>query len=255
MNQQPDKLFRDKLHGFEKPVSNNAWNRISDNLDKKNNRFTWLKMAAALLLLATAGILVFSLEPRNNAPVVTEKVEPAKKMEPTQDSVQVNKPFSAPGMATTTPPSSTPKEKHARVKEPGKNKTSSMEKSTPGVGKAYAMKQSEPLTQQEFVEEGNSVISEIIAPAISDIIVPAAKAEENVNLVFKVEEVNEKYLRKKYTVAEATPEEKEPSALRKLLDKAYELKHNQDPLGELRQRKNEILALNFKNGKGRNENK
>jgi hypothetical protein len=42
--------------------------------------------------------------------------------------------------------------------------------------------------------------------------------------------------------------------LRKLLDKAYDLKHNQDPLGDLRQKKNEIFALNFKNDKQRSEN-
>jgi hypothetical protein len=57
-------------------------------------------------------------------------------------------------------------------------------------------------------------------------------------------------------LAEATPELKKPSTLKKLLDKAYDLKHNQDAFGELRQKKNEILALNFKNEKQqRNQNR
>jgi hypothetical protein len=80
-----------------------------------------------------------------------------------------------------------------------------------------------------------------------------ANNERSVTLIFDAEQVNEKFLNKNLIV-KATPEEKKPSTLRKLLDKAYDLKHNQDPLGNLRQRKNEIFALNFKNDKQRSEN-
>jgi hypothetical protein len=66
--------------------------------------------------------------------------------------------------------------------------------------------------------------------------------------------VNAKYLDKK-SLAEATSNEKKPSRLRKLLDKAYDLKHNQEPFADLRQKKNEILALNFKNEKQPSQNK
>jgi hypothetical protein len=54
---------------------------------------------------------------------------------------------------------------------------------------------------------------------------------------------------------DATPEDKKPSTLKKLLRKANELTNNQDPLGDLRQKKNEILALNFKSDKQRGQNK
>jgi hypothetical protein len=53
---------------------------------------------------------------------------------------------------------------------------------------------------------------------------------------------------------DATPEDKKPSTFKKLLSRAYDLKNNQDPIGELRQKKNEILALNFKKDK-RGQNK
>ncbi len=74
------------------------------------------------------------------------------------------------------------------------------------------------------------------------------ESPRNVTIVFTAEEVNEKYLAKN-TEAQATPVGEETSGLRKLLDKAYDLKHNRDFLGELRQKKNEILAMNFKNDK------
>ena len=71
-------------------------------------------------------------------------------------------------------------------------------------------------------------------------------------IVFTPEEVNQKYLSRK-NEARATSEAKQPSTLRNLLDKAQDLKHNQDPLGEIRQKKDEILAMNFRKEKQRTE--
>jgi hypothetical protein len=66
-------------------------------------------------------------------------------------------------------------------------------------------------------------------------------------------EETDQYLNKN-TLAEATAHDKKPSTFKKFLKKANDLKSNQDPFGDLRERKNEILALNFKNDK-REQNK
>jgi hypothetical protein len=58
----------------------------------------------------------------------------------------------------------------------------------------------------------------------------------------------------KKALAQATSEEKKSSTFKKLLKKANDLKSNQDPFGDLREKKNEILALNFRNEK-RGQNK
>lgn len=71
-------------------------------------------------------------------------------------------------------------------------------------------------------------------------------------LVFNARET-EAYLDKN-SVDDATEEGKDASTFKKLLQKARDLKTNQDPLGDLRLKKNEILALNFKNDK-RGQNK
>jgi len=68
-----------------------------------------------------------------------------------------------------------------------------------------------------------------------------------------------KYLKKDFSaeknvLAQATSEEKKTSTFKKLLEKAEDLATNQDPLGDVRQMKDEILALNFKNEK-RGQNK
>ena len=72
-------------------------------------------------------------------------------------------------------------------------------------------------------------------------------------IIFAAEDIDTKYLDKK-ALAEATSDAKKSSTLKKLLDKAYDLKYNQDPFGDLRQKKNEILALNFRKKNNVSEN-
>jgi hypothetical protein len=110
-----------------------------------------------------------------------------------------------------------------------------------------------------FIEEKLPVESVETAPVeqekTSDPIVADVQSKSShVTIVITSTEADEKYLDKK-SLAEATSEEKKSSTLRKLLDTAYDLKNNQDPFGDLRQKKNEILALNFKSEKQRSQNK
>ena len=96
-------------------------------------------------------------------------------------------------------------------------------------------------------------VAEKVANSGPEINPPWQDERKALKIVFTVEEVNKKYLNKS-AVAEATSPANETSTIQKLLDKAYDLKHNQDPLGELRQKKNEILALNFGGERQRTDN-
>ena len=80
----------------------------------------------------------------------------------------------------------------------------------------------------------------------------AVVPERSMTLVFNTRET-EAYLDKN-SLGEATEDGKDASTFKKLLQKARDLKTNQDPIGDLRLKKNEILALNFKNDK-RGQNK
>ena len=59
MNQQPDKLFRERLEGFQKPAPASAWDKIETNLDKKSPAGLWWKIAASLLLFAVASYMLW----------------------------------------------------------------------------------------------------------------------------------------------------------------------------------------------------
>ena len=254
MNRQPDKLFRDKLQGYQKPVSPEAWKKISQNLHQKNHVVLWLKIAASILLLACASVLIFSGETQRPSPVLSEKAIPPSNQKP-EDSEKV------------IPGKSVPAEEQKQATSSPVTRPSAKS----GVSKK-ANEQRDPTPARQFAKTSDEEVPYLAVNESDNEIPEADKATEDessetdgtspekineragrVTIVYSAKEVDEKYLNKNFT-AEATSEEKESSTFRKLLDKAYDLKHNQDPLGDLRQMKNEILALNFKNDKQRSEN-
>lgn len=250
MNQQPDRLFREKLENFQKAAPAHSWSRVEAGLTKKNNRTLWLKVAASLLLLVAAAALLLRPQ-KNTAPLLTEK----------NTNTAVEK-IHAPEKKEATPgPSTAAPEKNAITETPAATKKRSVKQHTK---KTDTVSPSPEVNTPELVAEVEEEITEITPEEVTTAVVETAaetsvaaetsQADAGVTLVLTAEEVNKKYLDKK-SLAEATPGDKKPSTLRKLLDKAYDLKHNQDPFGDLRQKKNEILALNFKSEKQRSQNK
>jgi hypothetical protein len=254
MNQQPDKLFREKLENFSKAVPASAWSRVEKGLDKKKNKGLWLKVAASLLLLAVAAILLWPDQPtEKNSNLVAEKSIPHSQPESVRknESKVIDKPVVTPSEEKSKQPSDSRKRRKARVKDQPQKKSAS-----PGIEMSGEKSRVEEISITEVPKEKIAVITKPVIPVPLEITeeTTSHKEESGVTLVYTAEEVNAKYLDKK-SLAEATSAEKKPSTLRKLLDKAYDLKHNQDPFADLRQKKNEILALNFKNEKQRSQNK
>ena len=252
MNDQPDKFFRDKLTGFQPPVSVEAWNRVSRNLGRKTDQRLWLKVAAGLLLFAAAGMLIFPLQQDDAALHLSENTAPVKKLGPAppEKSIPEQSEANVQKEIHTSPVAAGPQDEGSTQRRKQKKEDPRpVPASEPPPAEHHAIAATEtPLADHAGIAEEGSPETQR-APAAAP---PAEK--ENITIVFTAQEVNEKYLKKKNDVAEATSETKESSTWRKLLDKAYDLKRNQDPLGNLRQKKNEILALNFKNDKQSHDN-
>ena len=247
MNQQPDKLFRDKLEGFSKPVPSRAWDKIETNLDKKNNSGLWLKIAASLLLLAAATFILWPGYKTVN-----------------HDQQLANKPVDE-LMQKTTPEknitSVTPNEQSTVEEKEQKSNTKRVQHSprvvhTPDpTDKASVMiaDHTTPVIEEPVDNAVEASPEMVVVPetlVAQEII--SEPATQNITLVFNADDTDE-YLDKK-SLAKATAEQEDASTFKKLLKKVKGLKNNQDPFGELRQKKNEILALNFKNEK-RGQNK
>lgn len=249
MNQQPDKFFRDKLHGYEKGVSPGVWTRVSGNLSAKKNNLFWIRIAAGVALLITASILIIRFPDRNGTNIATYTEKPAtpSAVRPQQRTPEPEKEVSdtAPRHTNATASRGTTQ----RDLPISKKRESSTPTASPDNIVESVPGPIEQLTDAPLSASAPGPHEENISRAD----VANRETNKNITIVLTAKEVNGKYLKKKNVETQATSEEKESSGLRKLLDKASDLKHNQDPFGDLRQKKNEILALNFKTSK-RNEN-
>lgn len=253
MNQQPDKFFREKLEGFQKTAPSPAWEKIEAGLDKKNNKGLLLKIAAGLLLLAAASFVIWTtLRSTDNTRAQTAERESQKVTAPQQKPVDTqitiaDKENPQPEKKETQKTTARPKRKTKSPAVPVETPVLKEEETIAHL-EPSATKETEAINPEE-IKTGETVLS--VEPVV------AAENSNNtveaVNIVYSAEEVNEKYL-DKVALAKATSGQKKPSTFRKLLEKAYDLKNNQDPFGDLRQKKNEIFALNFKNEK-RSQNK
>lgn len=272
MNQQPDKLFQHKLRNYQKTAPASAWDKISAAQASKKHPAVWLKIAASLLLIGAAGATWFLTRPDTATHSLSEKNQhPYSETTPPSDSSEQR---SLPDAGSSISGSSLADERPLQKPAESSNKSGTHDDhktekinsrsgrenavaSTQHAGSSEAVKHNDIATRMP--ESGNagievaSTLNETSAnDAISnDEVTSTAKsssiAATGVTLSYSVEDVSA-YLEKNIS-DEATEEDKKQSTLKKLLQKANDLKTNQDPVGELRQRKNEILALNFINDK------
>lgn len=249
MNQQPDKLFRDKLQSFQAPAPSGAWNRIEANLDKKNNKVLWFRIAASLLLVAIA---TFLLWPTNSTDTTVPQSQLADKTKQ-QEVVQPPQKKETEIITPAPVPQNTIAKKDVAIRKRVETRQTVSTKENIVV----EQKKEEALIAENInspVEKNETADTSVNSTtAETQTTVAASTEEQKVKIIFSAEDIDNKYLDKK-ALAEATSDEKKSSTLKKLLDKAYDLKYNQDPFGDLRQKKNEILALNFRTDKQRKEN-
>lgn len=240
MNQQPDKLVREKLDTFVHPIPDRAWSRIERKLDKNATSRIWLRMAASFLILCAASFTIWLLhnEPdpieNNIATNNTEQTIPLDSAHQTKKNSIEEKVDAPKGKET----------KQKKVQKKTITKDASIQKE----GIQIIFNEIELEHDVEEITNKESYQGELFTR--HDTLNDTSKYK----LVLQADAVNEKYLGKKYLAAATSPEKKS-STIKKLLNKAYDLKTNQDPFGELRQMKDEILALEFRNDKKKIQNK
>ncbi len=220
MTSQPDKLFRDKLENLQRPVPAAAWERIEASLDKDRYKGLWLKIAAGFLLLSVAAFLLWPRTPSEN----TQPLTNINSATPGKETIEKNNaPVPVPSIADEQDP---------------------IKKIITPRNKKEITKKGEPVLVAETIENSRRILEPIeIVPVIET---NSAEETPSRTIVYTAEEVNAKFLRKK-SPSEATSVGKKTSGIQKLMGLAYDLKNNENGLGDLRQKKDEILALNFLN--------
>ncbi len=251
MNQHPDKLFREKLEGYQKPAPASAWEKIAAAQSKKNDKWLWLKIAASIAFIAVIGYMSWP-EPK------TENLSHESSIKPSEEKTSEQVPPVNEKMADVKTETTQQAASSDKPSTPVSNRKSIGKKMSPpkddvqNLNVAETTKE-ETLPLRNETKEDIALVEPVIQPKIEDTSVAAQPEPQKITLVYTAKDVEE-YLDKK-SLAEATSDSKKSSTLKKLLKKANDLTNNQDPFGELRQKKNEILALNFKNEKQRGQNK
>lgn len=220
MTSQPDKLFRDALENFQRPAPVDAWEKIDANLNKTKSKGLWLKIAAGLLLLCVTGFLLLTIEESEKATIAT-----VKENEPEKDVQKSN--------SNELEPTDKIFDRKKEIK------------STP-VKKNIPKRQDLTLVAGSIESSNKSIVASVTTEMQSENVaeLTSTTSEPSRIIVYTAEEVNAKYLKKKSST-EATPETKKTSGIQKLMGLAYTIKNPENGLGDLRQKKDEILALNF----------
>jgi hypothetical protein len=226
MTSQPDKLFRDKLENFQRPAPAGAWDKIEHNLSRPDKKIIWMRIAAGIVLITAAAIVLWPAEEDKQRIAVKQDETPALRKE-----VEDNKSMS--------------NEKKEEIAKPYVAKTEQRD-----------VKQQKPLLTP--ASEKNVVKQDqIIVPVpeqkelVAEVSIPEEKETASTTLVYTTAEVNAKFLKKKLP-PQATPQAEDASHIQKLIGLAYAAKNSETGLGDLRQKKNDILALNFGKKKGEN---
>jgi len=246
MNQQPDKLFRDKLQDHQKPAPSSAWEKISAAQQKKKHDRGWWKIAASFLLVAGAAYIFWpsGSATTNEGDLVANEVRDNNNeaIMPITDSADRKDTVSPDEVLTKIGKAPSAKKQMKKIFK------------APHQSPALAVIDAPVQTQPDIdVLKTDSALQKQPVAAGDIALIEKENSSKSITLSYSAEETS-KYLNKK-ELDEATSESRKPSTLKKLLQKASDLKNNQDPLGDLRQMKNEILALNFKSEKQRGQNK
>lgn len=231
MKQPVDSLFHKKLKNFQVEAPSSAWDRIDSNLGKQKSPFFWIRIAASLLILFVVGYSIFSTRTKTALPIAAvEETEPKEKLT-TIVETQANLP--------TQEIDQKQEVQQSLLASENSNKKINTSTTSPKLVAPQQIETPENTFTENVLIAGNTTIE--AAP------LPDEKKYEPINtttILISSEEANAKYLNEPF-IADATPENKKSSKLRDLFEKAQDM----DPIGEIRQLKNEVLALNFKSEK------
>lgn len=240
MKYQPDKLFRDTLYGYARPAPANAWAKVSSNMERNGARVAWLRLAATIVVIVTSGLILYPVirqetpaVPTRTAAVTADKngrdLDRADAVDKAVQMADIGDKASPKSNIAAHQRSDTSKKKTQIARPVSADRNEDIPLATP--------KEPEPVTLAQAQSKKT-----LEQPTFEDEAKPRRKT---VTIVLSPDDVNAKYLQKPVE-AHATSGRKDASGLQHVLDKAMELKHNQDPLGELRYKKDQILAMNFK---------
>lgn len=227
MSNKIDKLFNRKLADHSLAPSASAWQKVEAGLSKKNNYgIAWRAAAVFVLIgLLTGSWFYWQSEQRERAMNLAAKEEAGTEITPEVKEAQ-----------EVTAQHTEPVQQVASNNKEEKKQTSQQEKKKISQQPQLAIA-NEP--QPIEVNEGEPIKTE------TNEVTVAGKTEKPIVIEFTLDPIAQ------VTPAIAQTTEPEKPALKKIWNKALDIKNGEAELGGLREAKNELFALDFRKDKSK----
>lgn len=221
-----DRLFKEKLAEHSLTPRPQAWEKLEGQLSKKNKSILWMRLAAAV---AVVGLLTFVI--LNRQTTTTHE------------------------LATTTPAVTKPE---VKVTAPVESKKTEPEKQEQ---KVVRSKQAVPApkTVQEELPSVASMSTQVETIAQVEIEKTEVVAEaptpvkKSIVLLYELPTITATAQTPAPVETVVVAGDEKQTGFQKILETAKDVKNSDNPWGELREAKNELLALDFKKDKNRNQ--
>jgi hypothetical protein len=218
-----DNYFRESVGDHGTPPSPEAWEKVEARISKKNNTNAALKIAAALAFLGLVTIVLWDQSKDNNTMPVAEQKPPVMKSEPGTEP-------------KTIVPSQTP------AREP----VNSDAASPPRVYRKPVSKKNPEL---QATDTPAAVVMESVENEGQHVALVEEKPKsKKIVIVYTLPTIN------KTATQDVAVEEEKKTGLQKVMDVAMEMRASEIPLGELREAKDDLFALEFKKDKTKTKN-
>ena len=227
MNNRLDSYFRERLRDHTTQPSPASWDKVETRISKKNNKAFLLKIAAAIAAIGIASVIILDQTTNTVTPQVAEQ-QPVKQSPPKSETgtTQVLKAEDSAAPAKKSP---------AVAHKVNTNNQVSSEKKI--------VEQDATITPAPVVLEA---VDEKQMIAVVQTEKPKAK---KIVLVYSLPTIN-----KPSNENVAVAEEEKRTGFQKVMDVAMDVRASESPLGELREAKDDLFALEFKKDKNKSKN-
>ena len=256
MTSYPDPLFREGLEHYRKPAPASAWERIESGLDKKKHRSPWLKIAACLTLLIATMFMLFHSNQTDTTLATTTKKTTAVTLNPDaaitdatgrQEIGDRKQEAGDRGQETGDRRQEIGSAQQTLTKKRITNsfQLTNVQKSEKLIESVSQIGETPIASLNETNEKTTSPAQLTTVEERTDVVrVDASTDTRGTSISYSADMVNERFIKKECAV-EATPEKKNASGLQKVIEKALDLKNEESLLGDLREKKNDLLTINY----------
>lgn len=234
MSNKVDKFFKEKLEGHTLPPSAQAWEKLEGHLSKKNRGFVvWVRIAAGVALIALVSVaLVLFVGRRHDSTNLAKK-----ESTPVSDSVAADK---AKDEALSPSVSPAPVAVNEVAQSQPKRKKDSIVPTKVNI-------ETTPVVEDQAPDAQVVAIAETVNAETAQEQPEKVVAQKSIVLVYSLP------AKKPAVTSEpVVAVEQKKTGIERVLEIARDVKNSDSPIADLREAKDDILALDFRKDKNKN---